>query len=89
MARSTMGYCKSTNYNDNLMLNKFNKFFLNVKSLINVVCACASYKAIHSERSRGLLEVSLHRWLRKTPTDSSCCSHTAFFGRTGALVLIK
>ena len=68
---------KSTKYNENLMLTNLMEKNNNIKlkrSLINAVCACASVYRPYFPReaaARGLLEVSLCRRLRKTPTDSS------------------
>ena len=56
-----------------------NEYKKNQRSLINAVCACASPR---EAAARGLLEVSLRRRLRKTPTDSS--SHPSEEGPLGA-----
>ena len=45
-----------------------NEYKKKQRSLINAVCACASPR---EAAARGMLEMSLCRRLRKTPTDSS------------------
>ena len=59
-----------------MLSNLTNKNSNNIKlkrSLINAVCACASYKSNlpREAPARGMFEVSLPRWLRKIRTDSS------------------
>ena len=68
-------HCKSTNYNKNLMLtNLTNRKKHQLKTIVNKRSVCSKLYRPYLPREASascLFEVSLRRWLRKTPTDSS------------------